>query len=150
MCCLKLLFSQVLSHNEIDKPCLCSTLQTNSSYNIILTTTIYWNLSFNSQCNLKTKNIHVLYLLSSCFIQNTRMLHERRVLRLLSVAQDPREALIVSLKREVSALQDENEHLRTALHLSAEYVADSSRGMCPFSTPSFVKCEITDKDFTYK
>lgn len=56
------------------------------------------------------------------------MFHERRVLRLLSVAQDPREALIVSLKREVSALQDENEHLRTALHLSAEYVADSSRG----------------------
>lgn len=42
--------------------------------------------------------------------------------------QDPREALIISLKREVSALQEENEHLRTALHLSAEYVADSSRG----------------------
>uniref|UniRef100_A0A1B6MUI6 Kinesin motor domain-containing protein n=1 Tax=Graphocephala atropunctata TaxID=36148 RepID=A0A1B6MUI6_9HEMI len=43
------------------------------------------------------------------------------------VVMDPREALIVSLKREVAALQEENEHLRTALHLSAEYVADSSR-----------------------
>lgn len=34
--------------------------------------------------------------------------------------QDPREALILSLKREVGALQTENEHLRTALHLSNE------------------------------
>jgi hypothetical protein len=33
--------------------------------------------------------------------------------------QDPREALIVSLRREVNALQDENEHLRNALQLSA-------------------------------
>ncbi|XP_054287518.1 kinesin-like protein KIF12 [Macrosteles quadrilineatus] len=44
------------------------------------------------------------------------------------VVMDPREALIMSLKREVAALQEENEHLRTALHLSAEYVADSTRG----------------------
>lgn len=29
--------------------------------------------------------------------------------------QDPREALILSLKREVNVLQNENEHLRSAL-----------------------------------
>ncbi|XP_076290022.1 kinesin-like protein KIF12 isoform X2 [Lasioglossum baleicum] len=34
------------------------------------------------------------------------------------VVMDPREALILSLKREVGALQTENEHLRAALHLS--------------------------------
>lgn len=34
--------------------------------------------------------------------------------------QDPREALILSLKREVGALQTENEHLRMTLHLSNE------------------------------
>lgn len=32
--------------------------------------------------------------------------------------QDPREALILSLKREVGALQTENDHLRIALNLS--------------------------------
>lgn len=32
--------------------------------------------------------------------------------------QDPREALILSLKREVGALQTENEHLRMTLHLN--------------------------------
>ncbi|XP_076756124.1 kinesin-like protein KIF12 isoform X3 [Xylocopa sonorina] len=34
------------------------------------------------------------------------------------VVMDPREALILSLKREVGALQTENEHLRAALHLN--------------------------------
>ncbi|XP_031356480.1 kinesin-like protein KIF12 isoform X2 [Photinus pyralis] len=33
------------------------------------------------------------------------------------VLMDPREALILTLKREVGVLQSENEHLRTALHL---------------------------------
>ncbi|XP_063984116.1 kinesin-like protein KIF12 isoform X3 [Diachasmimorpha longicaudata] len=33
------------------------------------------------------------------------------------VVMDPREALILSLKREVGALQTENDHLRAALHL---------------------------------
>ncbi|XP_015599072.1 kinesin-like protein KIF12 isoform X2 [Cephus cinctus] len=33
------------------------------------------------------------------------------------VVMDPREALILSLKREVDALQNENDHLRAALHL---------------------------------
>lgn len=32
--------------------------------------------------------------------------------------QDPREALILSLKREVGALQTENEHLRMTLRLN--------------------------------
>ncbi|XP_044735415.1 kinesin-like protein KIF12 [Chrysoperla carnea] len=36
------------------------------------------------------------------------------------VVMDPREALILSLKREVRALQTENEHLRTVLHLHDE------------------------------
>ncbi|XP_075217900.1 kinesin-like protein KIF12 [Lycorma delicatula] len=36
------------------------------------------------------------------------------------IVMDPREALIISLKREVSALQNENEHLRHALHLAAD------------------------------
>ncbi|XP_039293015.1 kinesin-like protein KIF12 isoform X2 [Nilaparvata lugens] len=36
------------------------------------------------------------------------------------IVMDPREALILSLKREVSALQNENEHLRHALHLAAD------------------------------
>lgn len=34
--------------------------------------------------------------------------------------QDPREALILSLKRELGALQTENEHLKTTLHLNSE------------------------------
>ncbi|XP_012524989.1 kinesin-like protein KIF12 isoform X3 [Monomorium pharaonis] len=34
------------------------------------------------------------------------------------IVMDPREALILSLKREVGALQTENEHLRMTLHLS--------------------------------
>ncbi|XP_060813006.1 kinesin-like protein KIF12 isoform X1 [Bombus pascuorum] len=36
------------------------------------------------------------------------------------VVMDAREALILSLKREVGALQTENEHLRAALHLSGD------------------------------
>ncbi|XP_061928444.1 kinesin-like protein KIF12 isoform X2 [Apis cerana] len=36
------------------------------------------------------------------------------------VVMDPREALILSLKREVGALQTENEHLRAALHLNSD------------------------------
>ncbi|KAF5286072.1 hypothetical protein FQR65_LT12958 [Abscondita terminalis] len=35
------------------------------------------------------------------------------------VLMDPREALILTLKREVGVLQSENEHLRTALHLQS-------------------------------
>lgn len=33
---------------------------------------------------------------------------------------DPREALILSLKREINALQSENEHLKLALHLHTD------------------------------
>ncbi|XP_073985054.1 kinesin-like protein KIF12 isoform X2 [Rhodnius prolixus] len=40
------------------------------------------------------------------------------------VVMDPREALIISLKREVAALQSENDHLRTALRLSADAIAN--------------------------
>ncbi|BES95704.1 KISc [Nesidiocoris tenuis] len=40
------------------------------------------------------------------------------------VVMDPREALIISLKREVAALQNENDHLRTALRLSADAIAN--------------------------
>lgn len=36
------------------------------------------------------------------------------------IVMDPREALILSLKREIGALQVENEHLRTALNLQTE------------------------------
>ncbi|XP_011306282.1 kinesin-like protein KIF12 isoform X2 [Fopius arisanus] len=36
------------------------------------------------------------------------------------VVMDPREALILSLKREVGALQTENDHLRAALHLGSD------------------------------
>lgn len=35
---------------------------------------------------------------------------------------DPREALILSLKREVDALQTENDHLRSALHIGNETI----------------------------
>nr|XP_024219176.1 kinesin-like protein KIF12 [Halyomorpha halys] len=40
------------------------------------------------------------------------------------VIMDPREALIISLKREVEALQSENDHLRAALRLSADAIAN--------------------------
>lgn len=36
----------------------------------------------------------------------------------LFAQQDPREALIVSLRREVEALQNENDHLRNALDIN--------------------------------
>ncbi|XP_058831163.1 kinesin-like protein KIF12 isoform X2 [Topomyia yanbarensis] len=36
------------------------------------------------------------------------------------IVMDPREALILSLKREIGALQVENEHLRTSLNLQSE------------------------------
>ncbi|XP_026464974.1 kinesin-like protein KIF12 [Ctenocephalides felis] len=42
------------------------------------------------------------------------------------VVMDPREALIVSLKREVNALQAENEHLRSALNHKNEIMGRSS------------------------
>ncbi|XP_044002357.1 kinesin-like protein KIF12 isoform X2 [Aphidius gifuensis] len=38
------------------------------------------------------------------------------------IVMDPREALILSLKREVGALQTENDHLRTALHIGNETI----------------------------
>ncbi|GBP87932.1 Kinesin-like protein KIF12 [Eumeta japonica] len=41
------------------------------------------------------------------------------------VKMDARDALIISLKREVDALQAENEHLRTALHVQTDYNMDS-------------------------
>jgi kinesin family protein 12 len=40
------------------------------------------------------------------------------------VLMDPREALILSLKREVSVLQSENEHLRSALNVYSGSTAD--------------------------
>lgn len=36
------------------------------------------------------------------------------------IMMDPREALIISLKRDINTLQMENEHLKSALHLHAE------------------------------
>jgi kinesin family member 12 len=41
------------------------------------------------------------------------------------VLKDARDALILSLKREVEALQAENQHLRTALHMQTDYNLDS-------------------------
>ncbi|KAL0838560.1 hypothetical protein ABMA28_016664 [Loxostege sticticalis] len=41
------------------------------------------------------------------------------------VKMDARDALILSLKREVEALQTENEHLRTALHVQTDFNLDS-------------------------
>ncbi|XP_049873826.1 kinesin-like protein KIF12 [Pectinophora gossypiella] len=41
------------------------------------------------------------------------------------VKMDARDALILSLKREVEALQAENQHLRTALHMQTDYNMDS-------------------------
>ncbi|XP_066591849.1 kinesin-like protein KIF12 isoform X3 [Prorops nasuta] len=60
------------------------------------------------------------------------------------IVMDPREALILSLKREVGALQTENEHLRSALHLgggdiSSVIRSDSKAGERPFPlTPPLV------------
>lgn len=36
------------------------------------------------------------------------------------IVMDPREALILSLKREIKTLQQENEHLKSALHLHSD------------------------------
>lgn len=41
--------------------------------------------------------------------------------------QDPREALIVTLRREVEALQNENDHLRTALDINKKSASISSK-----------------------
>ncbi|XP_052119622.1 uncharacterized protein LOC127748788 [Frankliniella occidentalis] len=41
---------------------------------------------------------------------------------------DPREALILSLKREVAALQSENDHLRGALRLNGEHLVGGDPG----------------------
>ncbi|KAJ0176418.1 hypothetical protein K1T71_007597 [Dendrolimus kikuchii] len=41
------------------------------------------------------------------------------------VKMDARDALILSLKREVEALQSENHHLRTALHVQTDYSIDT-------------------------
>ncbi|XP_062560420.1 kinesin-like protein KIF12 [Armigeres subalbatus] len=43
------------------------------------------------------------------------------------IVMDPREALILSLKREIGALQVENEHLRTALNLQSESLEINSQ-----------------------
>lgn len=39
---------------------------------------------------------------------------------------DPREALILSLKREVTALKAENEHLKAALHLHSNILENAT------------------------
>lgn len=49
------------------------------------------------------------------------------------VVMDPREALILSLKREIGALNSENEHLRSALHFNSE---NSSTNVSRIETPS--------------
>lgn len=43
--------------------------------------------------------------------------------------QDPREALILSLKREVTVLQSENEQLRSALHMHTESSGENFLGL---------------------
>ncbi|KAG5886030.1 hypothetical protein JTB14_023671 [Gonioctena quinquepunctata] len=57
------------------------------------------------------------------------------------VLMDPREALILSLKREVSALQSENEHLRSALNYSGSSIGDSSTERRIIKTPPHVDLE---------
>ncbi|XP_048478462.1 kinesin-like protein KIF12 isoform X1 [Plutella xylostella] len=47
------------------------------------------------------------------------------------VKMDARDALILSLKREVEALQAENQHLRTALHVQTDYSIDSYNNRRP-------------------
>ncbi|XP_063624421.1 kinesin-like protein KIF12 isoform X5 [Cydia splendana] len=49
------------------------------------------------------------------------------------VKMDARDALILSLKREVEALQAENHHLRTALHVHSDYNVDYNQR--PRDTP---------------
>ncbi|XP_014240067.1 kinesin-like protein KIF12 [Cimex lectularius] len=60
------------------------------------------------------------------------------------IVMDPREALIVSLKREVTALQNENDHLRSALRLSAESIVNDptlSSSRLNLSTPPKIDLE---------
>lgn len=55
--------------------------------------------------------------------------------------QDPREALILSLKREVGALQTENDHLRMTLHLTNEaqnMIRSESKGIICISHHPFL------------
>lgn len=47
-----------------------------------------------------------------------------------TVLQDPREALIVSLRREVEALQNENDHLRKALDINKSAGISSKSQKC--------------------
>lgn len=49
---------------------------------------------------------------------------------------DPREAMILSLKREIDTLQQENEHLRTALYVETEKKFDSKSGSSTASANS--------------
>ena len=48
---------------------------------------------------------------------------------LIITNQDPREALIVALKREVSILQQENNHLRQLVDLPSDSSASSEQGL---------------------
>ncbi|XP_044766590.1 kinesin-like protein KIF12 isoform X2 [Coccinella septempunctata] len=62
------------------------------------------------------------------------------------VLMDPREALILSLKREVSVLQNENEHLRSALLVysrapGSAYSGDSETERRRIATPPHVEVE---------
>ncbi|XP_059622637.1 kinesin-like protein KIF12 [Phlebotomus argentipes] len=52
------------------------------------------------------------------------------------VVMDPREAMILSLKREIDSLQQENEHLRTALYVETEKKFDSKSGSSTASANS--------------
>ncbi|XP_045463579.1 kinesin-like protein KIF12 isoform X2 [Harmonia axyridis] len=62
------------------------------------------------------------------------------------VLMDPREALILSLKREVGVLQNENEHLRSALMVYSKapgsaYISDSEIERNRITTPPHVEVE---------
>uniref|UniRef100_A0A1B0C8F4 Tetratricopeptide repeat protein 30 homolog n=2 Tax=Lutzomyia longipalpis TaxID=7200 RepID=A0A1B0C8F4_LUTLO len=52
------------------------------------------------------------------------------------IVMDPREAMILSLKREIDTLQQENEHLRTALYVETEKKFDSKSGSSSASANS--------------
>ncbi|XP_019763729.2 kinesin-like protein KIF12 isoform X1 [Dendroctonus ponderosae] len=53
------------------------------------------------------------------------------------VLMDPREALILSLKREIDVLQNENKHLRSALHIYSSSTPSSGE-QSPLKTPPHV------------
>lgn len=65
---------------------------------------------------------------------------------------DPREALILSLKREIGALQVENEHLRSALNLQSESLDTNSqvdlfeRRQIPHTPPKVDLEKLTDME----